>query len=391
MKRGKTKTWLLAGALAWSSLAIVQPVSAASSFTDVPEDYWAYEEMDEMVSEGIVSGYPDGTFRPQQPVTRAQSAVILGRALDVDTVKRAEPVFSDVTPTTSGAGYIAALVEEGIFKEGDTFRPGESLTRAQMAKILVEAFGLEGKGDKVFSDVTYTYWAYDYVSTLVANEITTGTTPYTFSPSDPVTRVQLAVFVERALAHSKKAEENVPEGESDHAGETTAPTPDDPPAPEQDEKEDKDEKRSQGIESLADLRRTYSGEMTAEEKEVLRLVNEIRKEHGLAAVKANPDAVRLARFKSEDMRDLQYFDHISPVYGMDMGLDEKLGLPIVINGSNIAAAAPTPELVVDAWMRSPGHRDNILANYVSMGVGEAEGGIYLRYWTQIFVYEELKQ
>ncbi|WP_177194686.1 S-layer homology domain-containing protein [Alteribacillus iranensis] len=362
----KAKLWLVTGAV---FMGLTPVVEAERSFQDIPESYWAYEEMEEMAEKGIVNGYPDGTYRPQTPVTRSQSAVIIGRALEIDVGGRPDPGFEDVSKEMSSSPYIAALVEEGVFDQASHFRPGESLTRAQMAKVLTEAFDLKGTSSHSFRDVDEDHWAYSYVNTLLSNDITTGTSPTTFSPNDPVTRTHLAVFIYRVL-----------DEESDE------PPQEDPP--DEEDTEEPGNNQPSVIENIDDIREAYSSEMTTMEAEVLRLVNDIRREHGLQPLKAEPDAVRLSRFKSEEMRDQNYFDHVSPDYGMDIGYDETFDAPIQIHGSNIAAGQPTPEAVVDAWMNSPGHRENILRDYYDgIGIGLAEGGSYGYYWTQLFTVD----
>jgi len=117
------------------------------------------------------------------------------------------PNFKDIKADNEYYGPIAALVAEGIVsgKADGTFAPGEKLTRSQMAKIITLAFGFEeGKlTDTKFKDVKATDWYNGYLQTLLDNEITTGTTPTTFSPYENVKRGQMASFVVRAEAAVK--------------------------------------------------------------------------------------------------------------------------------------------------------------------------------------------
>lgn len=119
------------------------------------------------------------------------------------------------------------------------------------------------------------------------------------------------------------------------------------------------------------------------ENEVIRLVNEIRMEHGLQALTANWELSRVARYKSQDMVDHRYFSHTSPTYGTPFQMIKAFGLSYRTAGENIAYGQSTPQAVVNAWMNSSGHRANILnSSYTQIGVGYAENG---HYWTQMFI------
>ena len=119
------------------------------------------------------------------------------------------------------------------------------------------------------------------------------------------------------------------------------------------------------------------------EKEVVRLVNEIRKQNGLNELTYDWQLSRVARIKSEDMRDNKYFSHTSPTYGSPFQMMKSFGITYRSAGENIARGQATPQKVVDAWMNSSGHRANILnSSFTHIGVGYAENG---RYWTQMFI------
>lgn len=121
----------------------------------------------------------------------------------------------------------------------------------------------------------------------------------------------------------------------------------------------------------------------AYEKEVIRLVNEIRAQYGLNALTENWELSRVARYKSQDMRDRGYFSHTSPTYGSPFDMMKAFGLSYRSAGENIAYGYRTPEAVVKAWMNSSGHRENILsAKYTQIGVGYVQNG---NYCTQMFI------
>ncbi|MBQ9329997.1 MAG: SafA/ExsA family spore coat assembly protein [Oscillibacter sp.] len=119
------------------------------------------------------------------------------------------------------------------------------------------------------------------------------------------------------------------------------------------------------------------------ESEVVRLVNEIRRQYGLPTLTENWELSRVARYKSQDMHDLGYFSHTSPTYGSPFQMMRAFGLSYRAAGENIAMGYRTPQAVVDGWMNSSGHRANILnGSYTQIGVGYVAQG---NYWTQMFL------
>ncbi len=127
---------------------------------------------------------------------------------------------------------------------------------------------------------------------------------------------------------------------------------------------------------------TVSSSVSSYETEVIRLVNEIRQKNGLTPLIQDWQLSRVARYKSQDMRDLGYFSHISPIYGSPFNMMKSFGISYKTAGENIAKGYSSPRAVVDAWMNSPGHRANILnSSYTHIGVGYVASG---NYWTQMF-------
>ncbi len=119
------------------------------------------------------------------------------------------------------------------------------------------------------------------------------------------------------------------------------------------------------------------------EREVVRLVNEIRVQRGLRELTYNWELSRVARYKSQDMKDNRYFSHTSPVYGTPFRMMKSFGITYRSAGENIARGQKSPQAVVDAWMNSSGHRANILStSFTQIGVGYVADG---NYWTQMFI------
>lgn len=121
----------------------------------------------------------------------------------------------------------------------------------------------------------------------------------------------------------------------------------------------------------------------AYEREVVRLVNQERTARGLKELKMNWELSRVARYKSQDMRDRGYFSHTSPTYGSPFTMIRNFGISYRTAGENIAKGYATPQAVVRGWMNSDGHRANILnASFTEIGVGYVASG---HYWTQMFI------
>ena len=135
----------LALATAVLTTGLVPNASAqALSFTDVPKTNVHYDNIYNLANRDILSGYPDGTYQPAKNLTRAEAAVILVKALGLETDDYRRSAFPDVK---QGAWYmddINALVREEIILgyENGNFGPNDKLTRAQMATILAKAYEL---------------------------------------------------------------------------------------------------------------------------------------------------------------------------------------------------------------------------------------------------------
>lgn len=128
---------------------------------------------------------------------------------------------------------------------------------------------------------------------------------------------------------------------------------------------------------------TLDSDTLSYEKEVVRLVNVQRQKNGLAELSYDWQLSRVARYKSEDMRENNYFSHTSPTYGSPFQMMKSFGISYKSAGENIARGQATPEAVVNAWMNSQGHKKNILnPSFTHIGVGYVSDG---KYWTQMFV------
>ncbi|MCG4586576.1 CAP domain-containing protein, partial [Anaerosalibacter bizertensis] len=122
----------------------------------------------------------------------------------------------------------------------------------------------------------------------------------------------------------------------------------------------------------------------AEELKVVELVNIERKKAGLSPLSYNEELSKVARIKSQDMADKNYFSHNSPTYKDPFTMMKNFGIKYGQAGENIAKGYLSAESVMNGWMNSSGHRANILnSNFKKIGVGYVNKG-GTTYWTQMF-------
>lgn len=129
--------------------------------------------------------------------TRGDVAEMLSKELGL-TGDSAETFFKDVSTNHPQLADINAVTIAGIFSGNNgNFNPNENLTRAEMAKVLVEAFSLSGSSNVAFKDVAASNWANPYIQTLYALDITRGYGNGNFGVNDKVTSSQLKLFIDR--------------------------------------------------------------------------------------------------------------------------------------------------------------------------------------------------
>lgn len=128
-----------------------------------------------------------------------------------------------------------------------------------------------------------------------------------------------------------------------------------------------------------------SGSLTADEQQMVDLVNKARGENNLPALEVDMAVVKVARVKAQDMIDNKYFSHTSPTYGSPFDMMKSFSIHYTLAGENIAGNQ-TVAAAHDALMNSPGHRANILkTDYTHIGIGIVDGGPYGKMFTQMFI------
>lgn len=190
----------LAAAIVVASVMIVGPVPAAgATFRDVTPGSTHADAIVALADRGITTGCGGGRFCPREPVTRAQMASFLTRALDLRAP--GPPAFLDVAAGTTHGAAIAALADAGITTGcgNGRFCPGDPVTRDQMASFVVRGLDLPAATGHHFVDVAVGSTHADAVNALAEEGITAGCTADRYCPRDAVTREQMASFLSRGL------------------------------------------------------------------------------------------------------------------------------------------------------------------------------------------------
>jgi len=174
-----------------------------TSFLDLSWTHWAKNWIEALYNEGITSGYPDGTYRPENPVTRAEMAVFLLNGMGVSVPPSdGSHNFSDISGHWA-ENYIEELYDLGItggYPDG-TYRPENLVTRAEMAVFLLKGMAVSPPaidGSHPFTDVAG-HWAEVFIEELFDQGITGGYPDGTYRPENRVTRAEMAVFLVNAF------------------------------------------------------------------------------------------------------------------------------------------------------------------------------------------------
>jgi len=190
------------------------PTKAKEGFPDVPPDYWAYEAIMDLVRRGILSGYPDGTFKPENPVKRSETAVILTKVFNLELLKPERATYVDVPKTHWSYGYIEVIGKTKLMNdsiENGRFRPEENLKRIEFVPISVKALGMKMFADviseeektktiMVFSDASQVpIWARGYLTIAIKAQIVSGYPDKTFKPRNNITRAEIATLIYNML------------------------------------------------------------------------------------------------------------------------------------------------------------------------------------------------
>ncbi len=203
---------LLFGGVA-SAATVVQQTSSYV-FVDVKTTYWANEAIQSMANQGIITGNPDGSFKPEAAITREQLAKLITLTFGLDLVSDGTQTFSDVTPSSWSYKYVETAKEylTGYFpaKGKPFFDPQANATREDVAVALVRAMGLDTDNVDADSVLGYKFSDYEDVTPQLANEVAVavdkkliqGFPDGTFRPNSAINRASVATLLYRVLKSS---------------------------------------------------------------------------------------------------------------------------------------------------------------------------------------------
>jgi hypothetical protein len=187
------------------NLAAEIPVQVGSLFRDTGQN-WAFKQIEEVAAAGILKGFEDDTFRPAEPVTRAQVVTILSRLLDWPPVQESLS-FKDMVPDWAG-NAVAAAVARGVVRgyPDGRFLPGRYITRAELCAILDRAVKVSsGREEMAFTDMdAVPSWAEDAMGRVVSSGLIRGYEDGSLRPGTSVTRAEMAVIISRYLTLSSQ-------------------------------------------------------------------------------------------------------------------------------------------------------------------------------------------
>jgi hypothetical protein len=148
-------------------LTVFDGFKAASSLSDVGQETQGYDAIKRLVEDGVISGYPDGTFRPEASVKRGEFVKMLAFAMDNEDETALNAGFDDMKGHWASS-YVNLAIRNGIFKgiSEKLFEPESGITGAQLAAVAVRTRGLEEEakafnGDTWYDGYVYYAWLHD--------------------------------------------------------------------------------------------------------------------------------------------------------------------------------------------------------------------------------------
>ena len=174
------------------------------TFSDVPVSDWAYDAVSNLGSQGYITGYPDGSFKPGNTITRAEFVSIIDRILKLPAYNPAAPDFSDVSTSDWFYASVENAVYAGIVKGygNSAFKPNDPVTREELANILVNALGKQDEAGASMGaktgfkdDARISSWARGFVVVAVKYGLLKGYPDGSFRPLGNATRAETCAMV----------------------------------------------------------------------------------------------------------------------------------------------------------------------------------------------------
>lgn len=185
---------------------IFTPASQAGilPFSDIEKETKYYEAIADLYEQGIIAGYNDNTFKPDREVNRVEALKIILKSAGIDTSETTQTsAFTDVTDTEWYSAYLNKAVEKNIISgyEDGTFKPENSVNLAEFLKIFINANELiatDPTEEQIFfADTDKTAWYAPYINFGAENALIYPDSENNIHPSDYLTRAQLAYIIYR--------------------------------------------------------------------------------------------------------------------------------------------------------------------------------------------------
>ena len=181
----------------------VLAATASADFSDVSTAHTHYAAISSLVEQGILQGYEDGTFLPGNEVNRAEALkiILLGMGIEIEEESIAGALFSDISEDDWFFGYVGTAVGLGIVKGYDdgTFRPGETVNRAEALKMLTLAAKAEpgAPSEAPFMDVAANEWFAPYANFAKTWNVEPPQTDGLWHPADDISRANISEMIYR--------------------------------------------------------------------------------------------------------------------------------------------------------------------------------------------------
>lgn len=200
------------GSVDFVAATVDVPPGGAVAFKDVPTGYWAKVYIEALASQNIIAGFPDGSFKPNEPVTRAQFATIITKAL-TPPVKRAGIKFKDVASNFWAYAAIQSAYQSQYvsgYPDG-SFKPQQQIPRVQALVALANGLGLTTNDQKVVSFYTDaaqipSYAIAPVAAATVRQLVINYPTAKQLNPNRQATRAEVAAFVYQALVNAGRVQ-----------------------------------------------------------------------------------------------------------------------------------------------------------------------------------------
>ena len=211
--KARTSIMTIASVMTGLLAPIVSPDSAFAQtrFTDVPQGYWAENFIQNLSDRGIIAGFPDGQFRPNDPVTRAQYAAMVRNAFNKARIRNSVR-FTDIPVSYWAEPAITQAYTMGFMAgyPGNIFNPNQNIPRAQVLVSLANGLNFNSNNLSVlqtFSDASVIpSYAINSIAAATENRMVVNyPNVQLLSPNQSATRADVAAFIYQALASQGQA------------------------------------------------------------------------------------------------------------------------------------------------------------------------------------------